>query len=56
VGWCLGKITRINGDGRRKIDNKPINFFAFYEVDQEESSHSLELSSYGSDGMWVLLD
>ena len=32
----LGTITAANTDGRRKIDNIVANFFASYEIDDDE--------------------
>ena len=46
--WCLGEITRQNADGRRIVERGvPANFFVFYEVDEDESKHSLSLDEYG---------
>ena len=48
TGWCLGEITRQNADGRRIVERGvPANFFVFYEVDEDESKHSLSLDEYG---------
>ena len=58
VGWCVGKLTA-NLDGRRKkVDGATPNFWAYYEVDQEERIHSLTLATYGQGGAgsWVLLE
>ena len=32
-----------------------INFFIHYEVDEDTSKHSLQLSAYGKEKEWVLL-
>ena len=37
-------------DGRKKKGGMPINFFAMYDTDGKEGSHSLCLTSYGHDG------
>ena len=58
VGWCEGKLSA-NVDGRRKkVDGVTPNFWAYYEVDQEERVHSLTLAAYGQGGTgaWVLLE
>ena len=37
----------------------PANFFVFYEVDEDESKHSLSLDEYGEEEQpkaWVLLE
>ena len=48
AGWCLGKITRANTDGRRIVrEGVPANFFVYYEIDEEEAKHSLELVEHG---------
>ena len=60
AGWCLGKITRANTDGRRIVrEGVPANFFVYYEIDEEEAKHSLELVEHGRQEVpnaWVLLD
>ena len=44
----FGEITRQNADGRRIVERGvPANFFVFYEVDEDESKHSLSLDEYG---------
>ena len=58
VGWCVGKLTP-NTDGRRKVNGKVKNFWAYYEVDQKEELHLLSLEMYGQEGgpsAWVLLE
>ena len=47
AGWCLGKITRANTDGRIVREGVPANFFVYYEIDEEEAKHSLELVEHG---------
>ena len=49
VGWCFGRITKVNTDGRYKIDGKPVNFFVYYEIDANESRHSAR-----SQRLWTL--
>ncbi|MGB1142398.1 MAG: hypothetical protein ACPG1A_15965, partial [Halioglobus sp.] len=63
VGWCLGKIVRRNVDGRRsrKLDDgvpAKINFFVFYELDNEEVGTVLRTDEYGGDDdySWYLLE
>ena len=64
IGWCEGKITRVNTDGRVKYKGDRVNFFAFYEMDDQEGTHCLSLQNYGGTdtdpstraGHWVLLD
>ena len=60
TGWCLGEITRQNADGRRIVERGvPAYFFVFYEVDEDESKHSLSLDEYGQEeqpNAWVLLE
>ena len=63
-GWCLGSITSVNQDGRRKIDNQVINFFVSYEVDKEGEPpvpHVLSESRYATENdapydSWLLLE
>jgi len=63
VGWCQGVLTA-NTDGRRVVKGKKgekPNFWAYYEVDQEETIHLLTLDQYapsgkGPAGSWVLLE
>ena len=40
------------------MDNKVINFWVHYEIDDNTSSHVLTLSTYGGDdtGSWVLME
>ena len=59
---CVGKITRTNADRRRAVGKGvPANFFAFYEIDGDESKHNLSLDDYSCEndviesGKWVLL-
>ena len=57
AGWCLGKITRANTDGRIVREGVPANFFVYYEIDEEEAKHSLELVEHGHQEVpnaWVL--
>lgn len=58
VGWCVGVINEANVDRRRKMDNKVINFWVHYEIDDNLSSHVLTLDTYGGEdtGSWVLLE
>ena len=60
AGWCLGEITRANRDGRRTIDKgEPANFFVYYEIDDDESKHNLQLAEHGHQEVpnaWVLLE
>ena len=60
AGWCLGEIVRPNTDGRRTVEKgTPANFFVYYEIDEDESKHSLELDEYGQRAAlnsWVLLE
>ena len=51
-----------NADRRRAVGKGvPANFFAFYEIDGDESKHNLSLDDYGCEndviesGKWVLL-
>ena len=59
VGWLVGTIQRSNTDGRHKIDGEPVNFFVYYEQDDDESKHVLDLETHGSlaEGHgWALLE
>jgi len=59
AGWCLGEITRTNTDARRTIDQAPANFFVYYEINDDESKHNLDLDMHGHQevlGAWVLLE
>lgn len=60
AGWCLGEITRTNIDGRRIVEKGvPANFFVYYEIDEDESKHKLDLEEHGHQevpGAWVLLE
>ena len=62
VGWCVGRL-KINVDGRRRVkcggEKVCPNFWAYYEVDQQETPHFLTSVDYGQSGgagAWVLLD
>ena len=59
-GWCLGEITRANRDARRTIEKgEPANFFVYYEIDDDESKHNLQLAEHGHQEVpnaWVLLE
>ena len=57
VGWCHGIIQRCDTDRRRKVDGEPVNFYVYYDCDDEEASHALSLQNYGGEdeGDWVLL-
>ena len=41
---------------RRKYGDNKINFFIYYEVDDDTSKHYLSASNYGRENEWVLLD
>jgi len=62
VGWCVGKITERNTNARyfKKIEdkNEKINFFIFYEIDQDTVKTVLRLKDYGGEeeSSWVLLE
>ena len=56
VGWCLGKIVEANADGRRTMDGVKVNFFVYYEMDDDTSKHALSFESYGENDGWVLLE
>ena len=60
AGWCLGEITRANRDARRTIEKgEPANFFVYYEIDDDESKHNLQLAEHGHQEVpnaWVLLE
>ena len=62
VGWCVGKITARNLDGRsyRQIEGErvTVNFQIFYELDQQTVKTVLRLTEYGGeeDMAWRLLD
>jgi hypothetical protein len=62
VGWCVGKLVP-NTDGRRRVSHKGAkvcpNFWAYYEIDQQELPHFLSPTEYGQEGgpgAWVLLE
>ena len=43
----------------RASSNRPANFFVYYEIDEDESKHLLELEHHGYQEMpnaWVLLE
>ena len=48
VGWYVGTITRRNKDVRRKLDEQPYNFLVYYDVDDQEALHVLELDTFVS--------
>ena len=35
--WSVGEIVRRNHDARRKVNNQLINFYVFYEMDEQEA-------------------
>ena len=41
-----------------KIDGDVVNFWVYYEIDDDTSKHVLTLDTYGGDGVgsWVLLE
>ena len=62
VGWCVGSIEP-NTDGRRRVKYHGSkvcpNFWAYYEIDQQDIPHFLAVAEYGQDGgpgAWVLLE
>lgn len=60
-GWCLGKILEKNGDGRRKIAGKCVNFIAKFDMDEYETDLSLEIDEYSTSSeaefqSWALLE
>ena len=59
VGWCSGVIKEATGDKSKKVDRAVVNFKIYYEVDDDLSSHVLELDEYlpgGPPSSWVLLE
>ena len=62
VGWCVGKIVERNMDARyfKMLEDTrtPVNFWIYYEIDQEKVKTVLRLDEYGGDenSSWVLLD
>ena len=47
AGWCLGEITRTNNDGRHIVEKgAPVNYFVYYEIDDDESKHRLDLEEH----------
>ena len=56
VGWCKGKIISVNTDGRFKVGGANVNFIIYYEVDDDNSKHTLSLAAFGEDKDWVLLE
>ena len=60
-GWCLGKILEKNGDGRRKIAGKRVNFIAKFDMDEYSTDLSLEVAEYSTSNdaeyqSWALLE
>ena len=47
-GWCLGEILAKNGDGRRKIKGKRVNFIAQFDMDEYTTDLSLEADEYSN--------
>ena len=62
IGWCIAKITERNVDARvyKKIEDQrvKVNFWLFFEIDQQTIKTCLRLEEYGGDDdfAWVLLD
>ena len=56
MGWCEGKIVAVNTDARFRVGDNKINFFIYYEVDDDTSKHHLSASNYGRENEWVHLD
>ena len=62
IGWCIAKITERNVDARvyKKIEDQrvKVNFYLFFEVDQQTLKTCLRLEEHGGDNdfAWVLLD
>ena len=62
VGWCVGTITSVNTDGRKKVKvgDTPMasNFKIHYEHDDSDALHCLRLEEQGQGefGRWVLLE
>jgi hypothetical protein len=58
VGWCVGLITKANLDKRHKMDREVVNFFVYYEIDDNTSKHALSLDEYGGENpsAWALLE
>ena len=56
----VSAVSRANRDGRRTIDKgEPANFFVYYELDDDESKHNLQLAEHGHQEVpnaWVLLE
>ena len=50
----------MNTDARRVVEKGvPANFFVYYEIDENESKHALQLELHGYQempGAWVLLE
>ena len=44
---CEGKIVAVNTDARFRVGDNKINFFIYYEVDDDTSKHHLSASNYG---------
>ena len=59
VGWCSGVIQKATGNKSKPVDGAVVNFEIYYEVDDDLSSHVLELDTYKPGGpvnSWVLLE
>ena len=46
-GQDVGKIVAVNTDARFRVGDNKINFFIYYEVDDDTSKHHLSASNYG---------
>ena len=46
----LGKILRRNKDARQKVNKQAINFYVYYDVDEQKAAHALSLDNYHGDG------
>ena len=57
-GWLPGRITAQNKSSKRKAGSNPANFSIYYEADDMEIWHDLQLNSWSQTeyGGWVLLD
>ena len=60
VGWCEGVIEERNRDERFMLGDDHINFWVYYELDNNLSKHVLEVENYGfgpdaAEDSWVLL-
>jgi len=64
VGWCEGVIDSRNKDASNLMDLETgdiVNFVVYYEIDDDRSSHNLELQDHGGGpaadfGNWALLE